>query len=104
MGLDTIIAKVLNERIAQDQQWGGPDHDDTHTPTDWVAILSRHVGLSAMDAGQIDPAIWRRQMIRVAAVAIAALESFDRLNRPPQPDDKPLSEMTGVTFAKENRS
>lgn len=55
----------------------------------WVGILVRHLGLAVDDGLPVGgstnahsicecPARYRRQMIRVAAVAVAAIESFDR--------------------------
>jgi hypothetical protein len=37
------------------------------------------LGLSMDDAGGLTPARYRRQLVRVAAVAVAALESHDRV-------------------------
>jgi hypothetical protein len=77
-----IVAEVIGERERQDAQWGGPEHDDRHLANDWVAIIVRHLGLAADDAAATDPERFRRQLVRVAAVAVAALESFDRTRRP----------------------
>jgi hypothetical protein len=30
--LDTIFAGIMRRRSEQDAKWGGPEHDDTHTP------------------------------------------------------------------------
>jgi len=30
--IDKAIADVIQERKDQDQEWGGPDHDDNHSP------------------------------------------------------------------------
>lgn len=76
-----IIEEVVEERIAQNTKWGGPIHDDANTINDWVATLARHCGLAASDAREIDAVRFRKQMIRVAALAIAAVESADRQKR-----------------------
>lgn len=75
-----ILAEVAEERTWQDSRWGGAEHDDRHTPAEWVALLARHLGLAVDDGGETtDPERFRRQMIRLAALAVAAAESFDRL-------------------------
>lgn len=76
--LDMILVEVGCERYNQDREHGGPIHDDTHTYNDWTAILTRHLGLAASDRAEVDPVRWRKQMIRVAALAVAAVQSHDR--------------------------
>ncbi len=86
----SILEEITAERERQDALFGGPGHDDTHTATDWGAIIMRHLGL-CFDDGKpadvclmsdhcagYDPVRYRRQLVRVAAVAVAALETFDR--------------------------
>lgn len=103
MSRDSIFVEVAAERARQDGLFGGPEHDDAHSATDWVAILVRHVGLAVDDGSPAgiclldnpvaghDPARYRRQMVRVAAVAIAALETFDR--KAAAAELQPLAEM-----------
>lgn len=75
---ENILREIQQERTHQDALHGGPKKDDQHTPADWVAILARHLGLAVGDAAVIDVVRYRRQLIRVAAVAVAAVESLDR--------------------------
>jgi hypothetical protein len=78
---ERIYAEIETERQAQDALWGGPAHDDAHPEAEWIALLTRHLGLAVEDGpGRADPARWRRQMLRVAALAVAVLESADRVN------------------------
>lgn len=79
MSRESILAEVSAERSRQDKLFGGPDHDAQHTPAEWVSLITRHLGLS-VDDGTIsgDPERYRRQMIRVAALAVAALEALER--------------------------
>lgn len=86
----SILAEVSAERDRQDGMFGGAGHDDTHSATDWVSILVRHLGLAVDDGSPAgvclmtdhcagaDPVRYRRQMVRVAAIAVAAVETFDR--------------------------
>lgn len=103
MNHEPIYQEITAERTRQDALHGGARHDDRHTCTDWVALLVRHLGLAIDDgkpgAGTFhgpsnshslceNPARYRRQLVRVAAVAVAALEAFDRKvgNYTPPPD------------------
>lgn len=74
-----ILSEVIAERQAQDAEHGGPDYDDCHSPNDWCAILIRHLGLSCSDRAETDFRRYRRQMVRVAALAVAAVEAHDRV-------------------------
>lgn len=90
MSRESILTEVSAERDRQDGMFGGATHDDTHTATDWVSILVRHLGLAVDDGSPAgvclmndhvagaDPKRYRRQMVRVAAIAVAAVEVWDR--------------------------
>ena len=39
--LDTIFAIIMRCRAAQDKEHGGPEHDDTHTPSDWCGFIEK---------------------------------------------------------------
>jgi hypothetical protein len=75
---DGIYREIDQERKTQDDLWGGSACDDRHRPNDWIAILCRQLGLAASDAGKIDLFRYRRQLVRLASTAVAALESLDR--------------------------
>lgn len=67
----SILYELIDEeRERQDKKWGGPAHDDQHDAWDWARFLKQH-------AAQV-PQRPKEQLIRVAALAIAALESLDR--------------------------
>ena len=78
MTTEAILREIQTERMAQDSLWGGPAHDDKHAPAEWLSIIVRHLGLAAGDCAEIDPERYRRQLVRVAAVAVAAAEAHDR--------------------------
>lgn len=73
---NTIYEQIKMERIAQDIQWGGSNHDDTHSSWDWIAYLTQHAGRAVM--WPFDALKFRTQMIKVAALAVAAIEWLDR--------------------------
>ncbi len=72
-----ILTDVTHERHAQDDKWGGPEHDDTHTAKDWVSYIVEHANRVLEYTGQ-PAAHERKQFVRVAALAIAAVEACDR--------------------------
>lgn len=71
MNRQEIFAEVNAERVLQDAKWGGHQHDQSHSPNDWIAYITKHAGKAA------DGDSFRDQMIKVAALAIAAIESID---------------------------
>lgn len=85
-----IFDQLTLEREAQDIEWGGPAHDDKHSVDDWGVILLRHLGLAMNKSTGGPPSIvYRRQLIRVAAVCVAAIESYDRLYKEVAVSDYP---------------
>lgn len=71
-----IMVEIDQCRIEQDMTWGGPGHDDTHTSHDWIAYIVKHLGRAVM--WPFSMTTFRRQMVIVAALAVAAIEWCDR--------------------------
>lgn len=71
----TVLDEVAAERVRQDAKWGGPAHDDTHTLFEWWGFIRRRMVGRAVPDGK---ALERRDMIQVAALAVACVESMDR--------------------------
>lgn len=69
-----ILLLVKNEREKQHKEWGDA-HDDGHAAGDWSRFIVRHLGRAEQAIEDGDPGAWRKQMIRVAALAVAALEA-----------------------------
>jgi hypothetical protein len=70
---DLVLADISAEREAQDAKWGGSDHDDDHADSDWLCYIRKHAARA-----EESHAVFRQQMVRIAALAVAAIESFDR--------------------------
>lgn len=73
---------IEKERRRQDTKWG----PQNHSPLEWLSILTEEVGEVAK---AINEAHWggaplteyRAELVQVAAVAVAAIESLDRNGR-----------------------
>ena len=83
LGCTSVLAEVCKERVTQDLKWG----EQNHSPAEWLMILGEEVGeankgaLEAHFSGYArtgDLSNYREELIQVAAVAVAAIESLDR--------------------------
>lgn len=75
------VASSINvERSRQDTKWGGPDHDDERTPDEWQRYIRNELEYVAglREPTSEDEKGTRQRFVRVAALAIAAIESLDR--------------------------
>lgn len=70
----TIAKEIRNERRSQDQTWG----EQNHTPEQWMVILTEEVGEACRAVLQRRSRNYRTELIQVAAVAQAAIESYER--------------------------
>jgi hypothetical protein len=70
---DLIYKAIEEERLKQDKQWGGSNHDDEHTISDWYQFINTQM-LKLMSV-RVDK---RLALIKIAALALAAIESWDR--------------------------
>lgn len=89
---EKIMEEILAEREYQDHKWGGDVHDDRHSSSDWIAYITKHLGKAVVWPWS-GTRRFRDQMIRVAALAVAAAEWHDRgtcrpgVCPPPEKDD-----------------
>jgi hypothetical protein len=74
-----LYAEVEAERLAQDEKWGGPSHDDEHTVGEWVHYIEQKNG--SLFCAETDPAKQRKLLVQIAALAVAAAESIERKTR-----------------------
>lgn len=75
--LDMTSTQVLNlidgERRYQNNRWGGPDHDQCHTNLEWGSFITNY--LARYVHYESTPATRREALIKIAALAVAALEN-----------------------------
>lgn len=92
-----VLTDIIAERGRQDAQWGGPPHDDDHSPDEWLEFIEHQVDAAhaLIGAGSEDEngepngdARYRQRLVKIAALAVAAIESLDRL----APHARPLEE------------
>lgn len=76
-----VLEEVGDERARQNRKWGEQNHD----PTVWLAVAMEELGEAAQAVLKVrgegstrDPRDYRAEMLQVAAVAVAAVEAFDR--------------------------
>ncbi|GAG34203.1 unnamed protein product [marine sediment metagenome] len=81
MGASVVTEKILEEvaaeRSSQDAKWG---EQRMHPASLWHLILSEEVGEAADDIMVVERqgAKLRQELVQVAAVAVASIESHDR--------------------------
>jgi hypothetical protein len=72
-----VMVEVFAERGRQIAQWGGAQHDDVHTPDEFMAFIYKQRNALDAELRNIAPD-WRHRFVKIAALALAALESIDR--------------------------
>lgn len=79
MTTDAVLAEVKAERAYQDQKWGTTT-DDINTPHHWAGYVSQYATrhLIGDPRNPVDLVAFRADMVKVAALAVAAVEALDR--------------------------
>lgn len=75
MSLRQVISDIEDERLRQEDQWGVVN-DDRNTLNDWLVYVQKF-SLKSSRAQPNSP-VQRKRLVQVAALAVAAIESFDR--------------------------
>jgi hypothetical protein len=73
-----IFDEILEKREYQDSIHGGPKHDDEHGPDDWLIFIDQYNTHGFSHVASSDRLNYRDTLINIAALAVAAIESFDR--------------------------
>lgn len=68
------IRQILHERDRQDAKWG----EQNHSPEVWLAILGEEFGEACQAALGSPTSDFRKEIVQVAAVAVAMLEWMNR--------------------------
>lgn len=67
------LVDVANERASQVLEFPFAG-DDLLEPSEWIARIAKHLGRAVT----MEPAVYRQELVVVGALALAAIESFDR--------------------------
>jgi len=77
----SVVNEVAVERFAQVEKHGrNAEHDDNHDRRSWAWYLGQRVHNLACPFDEAVPDE-RRQLIEIAAIAVAAVEAYDRRPR-----------------------
>lgn len=71
--MERVIEEIKAERARQDAQWGGPAHDDEHDIQDFLGFIEGQIQRYRSDTSSI-----RDRLVKIAALAVAGCEAFDR--------------------------
>lgn len=73
--MEKILEEIRKERQHQHELWGN-DFDDRNTCNDWIAYITSYAGKGVtLEASALE---FREAMIKVATLAVAAVEAVDR--------------------------
>jgi hypothetical protein len=76
--MSEIFNEITEERSRQDQQWGGSEHDDTHDSLDFTMFIQLQALKHNRAFVRNKHIECRERLIKIAALAVAAVESMDR--------------------------
>lgn len=77
-GRRSIYAEISEERRYQDEKWGGMAHDDNEeAEADFVNYVVEYA--EGKPGTRSESYAFRRRMVKVAALAVAAIERADRM-------------------------
>ena len=71
-----ILAQVRDERVWQKEKWGD-EHDQGHELDDWLRFIDKRMHKLHDQDGILTSARRRVLFVKIAALAIAALEALE---------------------------
>lgn len=75
---EKIFKEIDAERDAQDAKWGA-EFDDRNTAYNWAAYIAQYATRNLIgNPRAASEVLFRADMVKVAALAVAAIESTDR--------------------------
>lgn len=75
-----VLRDVAEEHAHQDELWG-TEHDDGHASDDRLNFIEGRLGWLLNQVGEysVSDEGFRDAMIKIAALAVAAVEAYDRI-------------------------
>lgn len=82
--MEEVIKQIIAEREYQMNKVGwSTEWDDNNKPHEWAGYITHYLGRNlAGDPMNIDSEKFRNDLLKVASLAVAAIESLDRKNKP----------------------
>ncbi len=79
-----ILREITAERAMQDAQWGGPKHDDMNRTLEWFSFIDDQADKLIFEIYDVDDEatvarMARARLIKIAALAVAGVQSIDRI-------------------------
>lgn len=74
----SLYNEIKQERIRQDDKWGGPTHDDRHTTMDFIELIESYAAGARQMVDINNQSATRHKLLEIAALAVASIESVDR--------------------------
>lgn len=81
-----VYDEIRTERHRQDELWGGPAHDDSHDWWAWADYINERTAKLKADEEPARPR-QRELYLHIAALAVAAIETYDREQPPTAPPE-----------------
>lgn len=72
--ISAIFDEIKSERWRQEEKWG----EENHHPPVYYSLLQEEAGEVAKAINEGNSKSYREELIHLAAVAVAMIESFDR--------------------------
>lgn len=69
------FVSIAEERLRQDKEWHAA-HDDRHPASAWAALRGKFENRQQRCSD--DPPLQRQQLVKIAALCVAQIESLDR--------------------------
>jgi hypothetical protein len=86
LSMKSVLLEIVDERIKQDHEWGGPEHDDEHDAFDWCNFIRKQLArISTEESIEKGAHTFRARMVKVAALAVAGIQARDRIEQKERP-------------------
>ena len=74
----TALHGVMLQCDCNNDQWGGPAHDDEHTEQDWIIFIKKQLGCTAFFGPVPNIVAFRWVLTEICALSLQGIEWCDR--------------------------
>lgn len=75
---EVAVADVLTECLRQVGLGFSPDHDDRHSTSEWIVLMTRYLGKVGDAAETYEALAYRHRLVEITAIGLQAIRSLDR--------------------------